>query len=85
MNEETLNNLTREEAISLLDSQIDYSYQLEHNWNELKKWLKEQDVFITELPAFTKDIGIEHRTMSICYENILDKMQELEEGGNNDC
>lgn len=56
--------------------------QLKNNWNELKKWLEEQDIFITELPAFTKEITIEHKTMSICYENILDKMQELE--GSND-
>lgn len=52
--------------------------QLKNNWNKLKKWLEEQDIFITELPAFTKEITIEHKTMSICYENILDKMQELE-------
>lgn len=52
--------------------------KLKYNWNKLKEWLKEQDVFITELPAFTKEISIEHKTMSICYENILDKMQEIE-------
>ena len=50
----------------------------DHTINELKKWLKEQDVFITELPAFTKEISIEHKTMAICYENTLDKMQEIE-------
>ena len=54
--------------------------KLEHNWNELKKWLEEQDIFITELPVFMKEIAIEHKTMSLCYKNILDKMTELERG-----
>ena len=45
--------------------------------NELEKWLEEQHQFIIEIPAFTKEIAVEHKTMEICYENILDKLQEL--------
>ena len=74
MNEETLNNLTREEAIKLLDSEIDYSYQLKHNWNELKKWLEERYLRV--------DSGTD---FEIVLYMTLDKMQSLEEGGNNDC
>ena len=44
---------------------------------ELEKWLEEQHQFIIEIPAFTKEISIEHKTMELCYENILDKLQEL--------
>ena len=54
--------------------------QLKDNWDKLKEWLKEQDIFLTEIPAFTKEIGIEHKIMSICYENILDKMEEILKG-----
>ena len=45
--------------------------------NELEKWLEEQHQFIIEIPAYTKEISIEHKTMEICYENVLDKLQEL--------
>lgn len=45
--------------------------------NELEKWLEEQHQFIIEIPAFTKEISTEHKTMEICYENALDKLQEL--------
>ena len=56
--------------------------RLESNWNELKEWLKEQDIFITELPAYTKEIGIEHKIMSNCYEATIDKMEEIESRNN---
>ena len=45
--------------------------------NELEKWLEEQHQFIIEIPAFTKEISTENKTMEICYENVLDKLQEL--------
>ena len=44
--------------------------ELEHNWNELEKWLREQ-------------IGRGMLENSIFIE-VIHKMQELEEGGNND-
>lgn len=50
-------------------------YKLEHNWNELKSWLEEG-----------KKISAEHDN-SIGYNFIgivLDKIKELEEGGNNE-
>ena len=67
------------DEIENLQSQLE---QKEDNWNKLKEWLKEQDIFITELPAFTKEISIEHKIMSNCYEDTLDKMQEIEGGMN---
>lgn len=83
MNEETLNNLSREEAIKLLDSQMDYSYQLQHNWNELKKCL--EDYLKEKSKERLYDNNSYEAGVIATYENILDKMQELEKGGNNDC
>lgn len=47
--------------------------KLEHNWNELKKWLEEGCKDNTELITFR---------LAIC--RVLDKIKELEEGGNNE-
>lgn len=60
----------------------DYN-KLQSNWNSLREWLENQHQFIIEIPAYTKEIAIEHKTMEICYENVLDKMNELE-GVDND-
>lgn len=59
--------IKQEQEINRLNNIID----------ELEKWLEEQHQFIIEIPAYTKDISIEHKTMEICYENILDKLNEL--------
>ena len=71
-----------EELKRLYDNLEKQNTELKDNWNKLKEWLKEQDIFITELPAFTKEISIEHKIMSNCYEDALDKMQEIEGGMN---
>ena len=79
----TYTHFNCESIEQLLQERNNYKelYEKENkNWNELKEWIKEQDVFITELPAFTKEISIEHKIMAICYENILDKMEDLERG-----
>ena len=47
--------------------------------NELEKYYKEQLEFIIELPAYTKDIAQEHKVMELCYEDFLNKIQELKE------
>lgn len=52
---------------------------LEHNWNELKKWLEEQK----ENFQFAGDFG-EFNTNIEDLEIVLNKIKELEEGGNND-
>ena len=52
--------------------------------NELEKWLEEQHQFIIEIPAYTKEISIEHKTMEICYENVLEKLQELKGSDSNE-
>lgn len=49
--------------------------QLEHNWNELKKWLEELQKF--------KGINQQGFSWGVAQE-VLDKMSELEEGGNNE-
>lgn len=74
-----LSNIPYEEMPEKIEELAGDVERLENNWNELKEWLKEQDIFITELPAFTKEIGIEHKIMSNCYEATLDKMQEIQD------
>lgn len=54
---------------------------LEHNWNELKKWLEDE---IKEYEESLFNLK-EPPTRILVIMNILSKMQELEEGGNNDC
>ena len=66
-------NAKQEEIERLLEE----NEKLNNIINELEKWLEEQHQFIIEIPAYTKGISIEHITMKICYENILDKLQEL--------
>ena len=46
---------------------------------ELEEYYKEQLEFIIELPAYTKDITQEHKVMELCYEDFLNKIQELKE------
>lgn len=45
---------------------------------ELENWLKDQINFLIGLPAFTKDIELEHKIMINCYQDILDKIEEGE-------
>ena len=47
---------------------------LEHNWNEFKKWLEE----------LIKECGLEGIIQASIFNHVLSKMQELEEGGNNE-
>ena len=56
--------------------------QLEHNWNELKSWLEEyfKGMTIEDIP---KD-DFYKKGMYRMNEYTLDKISELEEGGNND-
>lgn len=58
--------------------------RLQNIIKELEKWLEKQHQFIIEIPAFTKEISIEHKTMELCYENILDKLQELKGSDKNE-
>lgn len=46
---------------------------------ELEQYYKEQLEFIVELPVYTKDIAQEHKVMELCYEDFLNKIQELKE------
>ena len=53
-------------------------YKLKHNWNELKKWLEEYlDGARSGLDSYDCGIGD-------CLDDVLKKISELEEGGNND-
>ena len=52
--------------------------KLEHNWNKLKKWLEEYlDGARSGLDSYDCGIGD-------CLDDVLRKMQSLEEGGNNE-
>lgn len=67
---DVLDNLTKRLYITTLDKQIKMEQenkQLKDNWNKLKEFvLKKQAVLFN--------------TEYTCYSNILDKMQELEQG-----
>ena len=88
MNEEFLNKSTKEEIIDMLVSQIDFTRELQNNWNELKKWLKEQYklndlIYYNDIDIVNpKKARIEHISKREELKEILDKMQELE--GNNE-
>lgn len=73
-------NRTQENRISMQKEEIK---RLNNTINELEKWLEEQHQFIIEIPAYTKEIAVEHKAMEICYENVLDKLQELKGDGSN--
>ena len=45
-----------------LDKEIE---RLNNIINELEKWLEEQHQFIIEIPAYIKEISIEHKTMEM--------------------
>ena len=68
---------TNNEKVTINDYYYYYLLKCENILNELEKWLEEQHQFIIEIPAYTKEISIEHKTMGICYENVLDKLQQL--------
>ena len=58
--------------------------ELEHNWNELKKWLEgyiQSYENRMNLP-FGDVIRLSKEKMLL--NNVLDKIQSLEDGGNND-
>lgn len=84
MNEETLKSLTREKAIDLLDNQIDYTFQLNNRWNELKKWLEEEIQYNENWynPECKEYIGQKNYPDDTIdgFRYTLDKMQELERG-----
>ena len=50
---------------------------LQHNWNELKKWLEDQR-------PKTSEGNLDDFIIRISLSSIFSKMQELEEVGNND-
>ena len=50
---------------------VDYIDKLQNNWNELKKGLKS---------LFEFDEGVVSKDYLECAEDILEKMQELEQG-----
>ncbi len=60
--------------------------QLEHNWNELKKWLEEKinTIDIVYLGRnkknYSEDMVLDMSSRKWSYKDSLNKMQELEEG-----
>lgn len=75
--------LVTSDSCDLLNEQyqkiLDLQSQLDHQetmWNELKEWV-----------SFTQPKNINDEFISgVCsaYSNVIDKMQELEKGGNNE-
>lgn len=79
MNEEQIENLvnTDFDKFQLVINRIykeEYVKRLEHNWNELKKWLEELQQEEFDINGFT---GV---CTEIRLDCILDKMSELERG-----
>ena len=67
MNEEYLKGLTKEELIEIIYNETTCTYQLKNNWNELKKYVRE------ELKDAEDDFVQED------FIKVLDRMQELEQ------
>lgn len=67
-----------------INSLIKIKATKEHNWNELKEYLKDyKDVLENQKDSVEGlDLFEEHTLDTL--EEVLNKMQELEEGGNND-
>ena len=59
----------------VVDELMSEKMDLEHNWNELKKWLIQLQKF--------KGINQQGFSWGVAQE-VLDKIKELEEGGNNE-
>ena len=71
MNEEYLKGLTKEELIEIIYNETTCTYQLQNNWNELKKRVEKQ-----------REIGQaqgHYMTVNVC-NLFLSEMQELEQG-----
>ena len=59
------------EILNLIDDLQQENNQLKGNWNELKKWLEENESFDDYCNETT-------------FTSVLDKMQELEQGSDSD-
>lgn len=70
MSEEKLNSLTREEAIYYLDNQMDYTYQLRQENQQLKEQLEKKYKTIGTL---TNEILYEENTKLL---SVLDEIRE---------
>ena len=73
MNEEYLKGLTKEELIEIIYNETTCTYQLQNNWNELKKYAKEHLYFYSGYQG-------EDLEEDLSIKDLLDKMQELEQG-----
>ena len=64
------------QSLNLVKELKQENQQLEHNWNELKKWLREVEEVKYYLTCYQR--------YEVFINKIINKMQELEEGGNNE-
>ena len=44
---------------------------------KLEDWIKEQIIFVRNIPAFTQEIKLAHTQQIAQYQDILDKIQEF--------
>ena len=86
MNEETINKIVEEHygfTVEEIDNMVGNLSlkinQLQHNWNELKKWLEEEEQEYRK-DSYSGEYGWIIGTMV----RVLNKIKELEEGGNNE-
>ena len=73
MDEKTLNNLSREKAIDLLDNQMDYTNQLQQRIDKAIDYIDRHIRFDDEYPAYMEML-IEER----------DELLEILKGGKNE-
>lgn len=73
-----------EEYQKALDELMSEKMDLEHNWNELKKYIKKEIKEDKKLKKNWEEDIITYYVKRKGVDVVLDKMAELEEGGNND-
>ena len=62
-----------------------YIKYLEHNWNELKEYLKDYKEVLENEKESVEGLDLFEEHTLDTLEEVLDKIKYLEEGGNNDC
>ena len=83
--------LVTSDSCDLLNEQyqkiLDLQHQLDQQkamWNELKEWLKNQITDLRHIEIKTKTQSLRVNDAVNCFREVLYKMQELEQGGENE-
>lgn len=66
-------------GVNLKEQCINYIDNLEHNWNELKQYCLDE-----QIPEEYGEYNSYIEFSNSAYQNILNKMEKLEDGGNDE-